>query len=82
MYWMYQTPVKWNRQRALEASLAPVAVVSEVARAYGVTPQQLFGWCREARRNIRLPASLCFDDALILRRDKASIYFGNLTGFV
>ena len=25
-------------------------MVSEVARAHGVTPQQLFGWRREARR--------------------------------
>jgi transposase len=30
--------------------LAPGAVVSEIARTLGVTPQQLFGWRREARR--------------------------------
>ena len=32
------------------ASLEPGAVVSEVARRYGATPQQLFTWRREARR--------------------------------
>src|SRR5471030_2032885 len=44
---------RWShdeKARAIEASLAPGAVVSEVARAHGVTPQQLFGWRREARR--------------------------------
>jgi transposase len=44
---------RWSddeKARAIEASLAPSAVVSEVARAHGLTPQQLFGWRREARR--------------------------------
>jgi transposase len=44
---------RWSddeKARAIEASLAPGAVVSEVARAHGLTPQQLFGWRREARR--------------------------------
>jgi transposase len=44
---------RWSddeKARAIEASLAPGAVVSEIARAHGVTPQQLFGWRREARR--------------------------------
>jgi transposase len=44
---------RWSddkKARAIEASLGPGAVVSEVARAHGVTPQQLFGWRREARR--------------------------------
>ena len=40
----------YEKARTIEASLAPGAVVSEVARAHGVTPQQLFGWRREARR--------------------------------
>jgi transposase len=39
-----------EKTRAIEASLAPGAVVSEIARTLGVTPQQLFGWRREARR--------------------------------
>jgi transposase len=44
---------RWSddeKARAIEASLARGAVVSEIARAHGVTPQQLFGWRREARR--------------------------------
>jgi transposase len=38
------------KARAVEASLAPGAVVSVVARQHGATPQQLFTWRREARR--------------------------------
>jgi transposase len=44
---------RWSddeKARAIEASLARGAVVSEIARAHGMTPQQLFGWRREARR--------------------------------
>jgi transposase len=38
------------KARAIEDSLAPDAVVSQVARRHGVTPQQLFTWRREARQ--------------------------------
>ena len=44
---------RWSddeKARAVEASLAPGAVVSVVARQHGATPQQLFTWRREARR--------------------------------
>jgi len=44
---------RWSddeKARAVEASLAPDAVVSVVARQHGATPQQLFTWRREARR--------------------------------
>ena len=44
---------RWSdeeKARAIEESLAPGAVVSQVARRHGVTPQQLFTWRREARR--------------------------------
>lgn len=34
----------------LEETLVPGAVVSAIARRHGVTPQQVFGWRREARR--------------------------------
>uniref|UniRef100_UPI0035226345 transposase n=1 Tax=Methylobacterium sp. NEAU 140 TaxID=3064945 RepID=UPI0035226345 len=34
----------------LDETLWPGAVVSVVARRHGLTPQQLFGWRREARR--------------------------------
>jgi transposase len=44
---------RWSedeKARAIEASLAPGVVVSEVARLHGISPQQLFTWRREARR--------------------------------
>ena len=45
-----------ERSRILLESLEPGANVSEVARRNGVSPQQLFGWRREAR-------ALIVDDA-------------------
>ncbi|EYD77498.1 hypothetical protein Rumeso_00923 [Rubellimicrobium mesophilum DSM 19309] len=39
-----------DKARILEETLVPGAVVSEVARRHGLTPQQVFGWRREARR--------------------------------
>ena len=41
-----------DKARIVEETLAPGAVVSEVARRHGLTPQQVFGW----RRAARLPA--------------------------
>ena len=44
---------RWSdeeKARAIEESLAPDAVVSQVARRHGLTPQQLFTWRREARQ--------------------------------
>ena len=44
---------RWSdeeKAQAIEESLAPDAVVSQVARRHGVTPQQLFPRRREARR--------------------------------
>ncbi len=38
------------KARILEETLAPGAVVSEIARRHGLTPQQVFTWRREARR--------------------------------
>jgi transposase len=35
-----------DKARMVEETLAPGAVVSEVARRHGLTPQQLFGWRR------------------------------------
>lgn len=40
-----------DKARILEETLAPGAVVSEIARRHGLTPQQLFGWRRAARRS-------------------------------
>ena len=39
-----------DRARILEETLVPGAIVSEVARRHGLTPQQVFTWRREARR--------------------------------
>jgi transposase len=39
-----------DKARVIEETLVPGAVVSEVARRYGLTPQQLFGWRRQARQ--------------------------------
>ena len=44
---------RWSdeeKARAIEESLAPGVVVSQIARRHGVTPQQLFTWRRQARR--------------------------------
>jgi transposase len=44
---------RWSvdeKARIIEETLAPGAVVSEVARRHGLSPQQLFGWRRHARR--------------------------------
>ena len=44
---------RWSvdeKARIVEETLAPGAVVSEVARRHGLSPQQLFGWRRDARR--------------------------------
>jgi transposase len=39
-----------DKTRIIEETLAPGAVVSEVARRHGLSPQQLFGWRRQARQ--------------------------------
>ncbi len=41
-----------DRAQIIEESLAPGAVVSEVARRHGLMPQQLFTWRRLARQPI------------------------------
>lgn len=46
-----------DRAQILEETLVPGAVVSEIARRHGLTPQQLFTWRREARKAAQpLPA--------------------------
>jgi len=46
-----------DRARIVEETLAPGAVASEVARRHGISPQQLFGWRRAARRRAMESAS-------------------------
>jgi transposase len=41
-----------DKARILEETLVPGAAVSEVARRHGLLPQQVFGWWREARREL------------------------------
>ena len=41
-----------DKARIVEETLAPGAVVSEIARCHGLTPQQVFGWRRAARRTV------------------------------
>ena len=50
---------KDDKAGIIEETLAPGAVVSEVARRHRLTPQQLFGW----RRQARLPAAASADTA-------------------
>lgn len=38
-----------DKARIIEETLAPGAVVSDVARRHGLSPQQLFTWRRQAR---------------------------------
>src|SRR5271169_1036263 len=46
-----------DKTRIVEETLAPGAVVSEIARRHGLSPQQLFGWRRQARQ----PAATIMD---------------------
>ena len=46
-----------DKARIIEETLAPGAVVSDIARRYGLTPQQLFTWRRAARRRQVVPAA-------------------------
>jgi transposase len=45
-----------DKARIIEETLAPDAVVSEVARRHGLSPQQLFGWRRQARQPLEATA--------------------------
>jgi transposase len=46
-----------DKARMIEETLAPGAVVSEVARRHGITPQQLFTWRRQARQPVGTTAA-------------------------
>lgn len=41
-----------DKARIVEETLVAGAVVSEIARRHGLSPQQLFGWRRDARRSV------------------------------
>jgi transposase len=66
---------RWSddeKARAVEESLAPGAVVSEVARRHGVTPQQLFSWRRAARRMAAASDAVPFAPVVVESREEAS----------
>jgi transposase len=53
---------KDNKARIVEETLVPGAVVSEIARRHGLSPQQVFTWRRQARR---LPAPMADDPPFV-----------------
>jgi transposase len=52
----------------VEATLAPDAVVSQIARRHGLTPQQVFTWRRQARKASRDGEAPMFVPAVIEER--------------
>ncbi|MBB4399034.1 transposase [Bradyrhizobium sp. ERR14] len=46
-----------DKARFVKDTLAPGAVVSEVARRHGLSPQQLFTWRRQTRQPVAIPAA-------------------------
>ena len=57
-----------EKARIIEETLAPGAIVSEVARRHGLSPQQLFGWRREARRPTEARSEpVAFVPAVVMR---------------
>lgn len=53
---------KDDKARIVEETLAPGAVVSEIARRHGLSPQQVFTWRRQARR---LPTPMADDPPFV-----------------
>ena len=53
------------RARIVEETLAPDAVVSQIARRHGLTPQQVFTWRRQARNASRESDAPMFIPAVI-----------------
>jgi len=58
------------KARIVQESRQPGAVVSEVARRHGLSPQQLFGWRRDARGDLADGG----DDACGLPRPTATLF--------
>jgi transposase len=53
---------KDDKARIVEETLVPGAVVSDVARRHGLSPQQVFTWRRQARR---LPTPMADDPPFV-----------------
>ncbi len=60
-----------EKARVIEETLRPDAVVSEIARRHGLTPQQVFTWRREARRRAQADGAGSFVPAAIDAREIA-----------
>jgi len=54
-----------DKARVVEETLAPGAVVSDVARRYGLTPQQVFTWRREARERAEASKTVSFAPVVV-----------------
>ncbi|MCW1838743.1 IS66-like element accessory protein TnpA [Prosthecomicrobium hirschii] len=64
-----------DRARIVAETLEPGAVVSEVARRHGLTPQQVFTWRREARKRTEADA-LAFVPAVVAPAPRKSRRLG------
>ncbi|WP_244452952.1 transposase [Methylocystis sp. ATCC 49242] len=65
---------RWSddeKAEAVEESLQPGVVVSQVARRRGLTPQQLFTWRREARQKAVVSDGVPFAPAVVEPRGTA-----------
>lgn len=59
---------RWSaaeKRRITAEAMVPGAVVSEIARRHGMSPQHLFTWRREARRVAGLPTTSMFVPAVV-----------------
>src|SRR5262245_29756830 len=74
---------RWTQEAKARIALEsqqPGAVVSEVARQHGLTPQQLFGWRRESRNDLAegdargspMPVSTAFAPIVVATAETAA----------
>jgi len=61
-----------DKAQVIEASLAPGAVVSQVARRHGLSPQQLFTWRREARQKAQADSAPSFVPAVLAEAPRSA----------
>jgi transposase len=54
-----------DKARFVAETLAPGAVVSQVARRHGLTPQQLFTWRRQARERAEVSEAVSFTPVVL-----------------
>ena len=64
---------RWSageKERIIAEAMAPGAVVSEIARRHGMSPQHLFTWRREARRVAGSPAPVFVPAVIEMRAEE------------